>query len=871
MALKGELTGSCDNSSYKLTCQWSATQSVTNNTSTITAQVYLVAPSGWSTQSASWSCVINGTTVTSGKSITVGSTAVLLGSRTWTVTHGSDGKLSTTISFSYSNSLASKGTYTTKTGSGSSSVTLDQIARTSSFTLSSSSLDMGSSQTVTISRASSSFTHTIEYTFGGTTTTAASKTDKTSYSFTPPIDLANKITSATSGTCTVKVTTYSGSTSIGSASKTFTLKVPSSVKPTVTIAPTYNNTLNSLSIAGKTTVKVTPTFNGSYGSTLKSFSYSGAGLSGTGNSKTTGTLNAGSYTITVTATDSRGRTGSSTVSFTVYGYSSPSCKVSAYRADSNGNASASGTYARLNLTWNISNPNSANTNAHTYKVEYKKSTDSSWTTIGSGTTNPSYVSTGTNYNPGVSVPNTSSYDFRFTVTDSYGSASAIAKISTISCIFNVEKGGVGVGKIYEKGALDISGDVYAKSLTCNNNGKNAVFGAGASDVYIHNSVSGKYLQLKDDGTLTYSSGTSPSVSGNRWGTLVGTDSNGVMEIGKYIDFHETDGDTSDYSTRITSSNGDLYTSADALFMNGSTIKLGYSVDDACTYISNANSNWLRLKDDGGMTWKGYDILHSNGTHKISGTLKTGGYGNNYHGVTFKRKTDEIGSYLGKIGCSSISSTDPTVTIEIGIVSDTTNDTYADGYRRFSFSPNYFLTHTNNTVNIGSSTYRFKAVYATNGTIQTSDGRYKFILEDINAAVCYTLIKDTNLYGYSTLNKRIDEYTDMAEISDELQESSSEDMNLHMGIVAQDIEDNELAKYILTKDELEDEDGNPTGEYIYGIDNYAYTTAIHGALKYEMELREQECEALREENKKLQEQVDELEERLAQIEKLLGVR
>ena len=203
MALSGTITGTCDNTNYTLTCEWSATQSVANNTSSITAKVYLKAPSGWSTASSSWSCVINGTTVTSGSNKTVGSTKVLLGQRTWTVNHASDGTCSVKISFSYSNGLSSAGTYTTKKGSGSKSVTLDKIARTSSFTLSSSSLDMGASQTVTISKANSSFTHTVQYTFGGVTNTAATKTGNAKVTFTPPISLATKVPNATSGTCTV--------------------------------------------------------------------------------------------------------------------------------------------------------------------------------------------------------------------------------------------------------------------------------------------------------------------------------------------------------------------------------------------------------------------------------------------------------------------------------------------------------------------------------------------------------------------------------------------------------------------------------------------------------------------------------------------
>ncbi len=44
--------------------------------------------------------------------------------------------------------------------------------------------------------------------------------------------------------------------------------------------------------------------------------------------------------------------------------------------------------------------------------------------------------------------------------------------------------------------------------------------------------------------------TTRSVSGNRWGVLPEVASNGVLEIGRYLDFHTTDGDTSDYGARF---------------------------------------------------------------------------------------------------------------------------------------------------------------------------------------------------------------------------------------------------------------------------------------------------------------------------------
>ena len=872
MALSGTITGTCDNTNYTLTCEWSATQSVANNTSSITAKVYLKAPSGWSTVSSSWSCVINGTTVTSGSSKTVGSTKVLLGQRTWTVNHASDGTCSVTISFSYSNGLSSAGTYTTKKGSGSKSVTLDQIARTSSFTLSSSSLDMGASQTVTITRASSSFTHTVQYTFGGTTTTTHTKTTSTSVSFTPPISLATKIPNATSGTCTVKVTTYNGSTSVGSTSKTFTLKVPSSVKPTISLTTTYNNLKGGILVAGTSTVTVKPSGSGAQGSSIKSYAYSGAGLSGTdtGTGKTTGVLSAGSHTITVTVTDSRSRTNSSSVSFNVEGYSSPSVRATAHRCDSYGNAYNNGTRVKVRITYSISNMNNDNTNAKQYMIEYKKLADSSYTTDINWTTLSSYAATDFTVILNNSSFSTSySYEIKVSIKDSYETVSTVQKISTSAVTFNIEENGVGIGKIYEQGALDIGGNVYITGGVIRFGGspsQNSRIGyySQAEDgtvgcTFLSNG-NNNWLRLNDDKTLTYC-GTKVALgnfgtSGNRWGVIPMVDTNGIMEIGKSIDFHESDTDTSDYSVRITSSGSCLYTSADTLFMYGSTIKLGYSEADGCTFISNANSKWLRLKDDGGITWRGYDVYYKgyDGNLEINKGIKIGNFSSDsFFCVDMKRYNSDIGYIHTKIGATYVSSgSEPAMAIEVGEDSSATSGSFTMG-ARYRFATTSLTTSVSNIVSIGTSSYKFTAVYATNGTIQTSDGRYKYILEDVDNQTCYELIKDMNLYGYSTLNKRIDEYVDTTEISDELQESSKKDMNLHMGFVAQEIEDSELAKYILIKDETED------GDYVFGVDNYAYTTAIHGALQHEIELRDKQFEELKKENENLKNELQELKQ------------
>lgn len=108
------------------------------------------------------------------------------------------------------------------------------------------------------------------------------------------------------------------------------------------------------------------------------------------------------------------------------------------------------------------------------------------------------------------------------------------------------------------GALPIGGGTLTGRLFISGNSKTIGMGTGGSDVYINNSSSGKYLQLKDDGTLRYDNnliyheGNSDGpVSGNWFsGGFPRVGTNGVMEIGKYIDFHNANNGTEDYSVRL---------------------------------------------------------------------------------------------------------------------------------------------------------------------------------------------------------------------------------------------------------------------------------------------------------------------------------
>ena len=563
----GTINGSCDNRRYILTCEWTSTPNTSANTSSITAKVYLNG-NGYTTSSSYWSCIINGTTVTSNKNASIGG-RTLLGTRTWTVNHNDDGTASVGISFSYSNGLNSSGTYTTKTGSGSATVRLDTIARGSSISLSRSSATIGSdSITVNITRNSSAYKHKVKLILGDTTYLLAENVD-TSYTFTPSMSYCNKITTATSGTATVKVETLTGTNGswIAETTKTLTLNVPSNVVPSVGISVVANNQTNGVSVAGKTTFTVKPVnANGSYGSTITSYSITGGNLNSVSpNGAITDTLNAGDYTFVVKVTDSRGRTAEASKVETVHAYSSPTISARAFRCNKDGTESSSGVYIAVNFSWEITNLANNNSNAKQYFIQYKTSSASSYTTSVDWTNLSSYSGSMTKV-LSQTFSTTSSYNVQLKVKDSFGTTTSTLSVSTISALLNIERNGVGVGKIHENGALDVAGTIYM-------NGQPVM-------TSLERPVRGNWFK-----------GT-PSIG-----------SDGVMEVGKYIDFHSSNTETADFSVRLTT-NGSMLTSSGTLEApiikatgNGKSGELGTGGGDVYLHNTNGNSYW-QFKDNG---------------------------------------------------------------------------------------------------------------------------------------------------------------------------------------------------------------------------------------------------------------------------------
>ena len=356
---------------------YSYTQNVSKNQSTITMTLYVHRDSygpSWNDHCDAYMQLDGSKVMTYDGSFNIGTSWVKIGSTvSKTVTHNADGNKTISLKgFFDSQGLTSKLDDLTVSGN----VTLKTIPRASSFSLSASTVTAGStSMTVNITRASGSFTHTVQWKLGSHTKSTTGV--GTSASYTIPESWLDAIPNSTSGTGTVTVTTYNGDTKIGSTSKSFTVKAASDVVPSftgITFTRVDGEVPTDWGIYVRTKSKVTVKITGAagvYGSTIKSYSISGGGYSGTAASLTTGFLNtAGTVTFTTKITDSRGRTATKTASITVTDYAPPVLSsVAGFRCDSAGTEQDDGNY--ISLTANFSGSVLDRKNPVTGKYRYK--------------------------------------------------------------------------------------------------------------------------------------------------------------------------------------------------------------------------------------------------------------------------------------------------------------------------------------------------------------------------------------------------------------------------------------------------------------------------------------------------------------------
>ena len=487
MALSGRILGSFNgsiaNTSYsRPIIEWSATQSISGNYSTVTASLVFERyhssyNRSFNNSGHSVTFTINGNRSTASRTFNIrDNTRNVVWTRTLRVNHSSDGSKSFSLSAS-GNTGVNLGSY-----NFSGTETLDQIPRASTLSAFSFASHLQPNTAVnlnyTIDRKSGSFRHQIQLRDGSHVVqtwdnVSSNGSSAVKLSTSSVNSLLKRMSSVTSKSLTLRVRTRSGSGGswIGSAvTRNATATVNSNVKPTVG-ALSLSQTGNSVSshyLQGKSRVKASFTRSAGYGASISSSSITVRRKSTNNDEQTInsndGTTSravnlSGTYQARGMARDSRGRTTyTSWTDFTVTAYTAPRITnftaVRSSSAPTTVNISRAGTHTPL-----------GGSNPLTYTVQRRVGTGA-WTNVNTRATGTSTSSSfsGTSISTGNSV--TSSYEFRMVITDKFGErAESVITVSTQQVVLDIHKNeGVGIGKIHERGSLDVGGESFFQDV-----------------------------------------------------------------------------------------------------------------------------------------------------------------------------------------------------------------------------------------------------------------------------------------------------------------------------------------------------------------------------------------------------------------------
>lgn len=474
MAISGDIYTNYFNEEYgtvRLKYHWSrASYSVENNTSTISWTITTDGSmtSGWwykagpivMTMTATNGSFTSGSSSYSNSSriqLRGGGTQVAAG--TAVLTHNATG----VGSFSVSMSAAIYYTSTNVSGSGTAS--LETIPRATVPTFSSNPSNIGTALTITLNRASSSFTHTIKYSFGSLSNQQIGTGIGASTTWTPPVSLGNQIPNSTSGTCVITVDTYNGSALIGTTNTNLTLTVPDTDawRPTNTTSFTSTNSVGYLDVISAVKATVTGLSTAAKnGASVKTVSLTFQGKIYTSNITNETQIiitsencsGVGSNTAVTRVTDSRGLYKESSQTITVLSYSLPTVNLALTRVSeaAGTNQNETGSYMRVTLSASVANVsgNSVSAKTLTYKIGNGSEQSVSISSL------PYDSATGS---ANISVSNSSSCTVTATITDTAGGTTSV--IQTLPVGFKTldfKAGGKGI---------NIGSTAYNDGFVCN--------------------------------------------------------------------------------------------------------------------------------------------------------------------------------------------------------------------------------------------------------------------------------------------------------------------------------------------------------------------------------------------------------------------
>lgn len=332
---------------------------------------------------------------------------------------------------------------------------------------------IGQPVTININRKNDAFKHTIWATYGSFNKQITTTNVDASFSWTPPLELCEQTPDSASGYGNITIITYDGSKEIGRDVKRLNLSIPDSIKPTLTgFTLTDGNAIAANIISGgehfiKILSDIRVNFgaaSGVYGSTITGYyaEIVGKNQSTTTNGGGLGLMNYdGQVIVRARVTDSRGRTSNAIErTVTILDYFPPILKFDVARTGLNGGTLTITRTAKVAPL--VVNGSQKNKMTLTFKVKpladknYTSDTGpaaGSWTSISELVNSPANLSG--------QYPANKTWEVVGKLEDRYTSTEFAAIITTEGVVISYSQFGVGINKIWERGALDVKGDIYA--------------------------------------------------------------------------------------------------------------------------------------------------------------------------------------------------------------------------------------------------------------------------------------------------------------------------------------------------------------------------------------------------------------------------
>lgn len=413
-------------------------------TSTVQCDVFAVSTGGsYNTLSPSGSVTFSGNAsgTYSFKHNFSANTTTKIYSRTFTVTHSSDGTGSVTAKATFNTGVSSGTVTATKT------IPLTKISTASTFSVSG-PMTFASQLVFTINRQNTSFTHLVQVTMGGSKVYEQGSV-ATTCTWSIPDSLSPSDANYREATATV--TTYNGGTIVGSTTQKFNIYVSDQNQPTINSVTIIDN----MGYYGDYGVYLTN--KSDFSISIKATAHSNATITKywvrVGDGENTenhlnvvdiGSISLSGYiTLTIGVEDSRGRRSTTTRNITLTRPTAPRLTVYAFRTTSSSSnvENDEGNYVRIHVTGSTTRPGTKGTNNGTVVVKYKLQTSSSYTTLSSANRGSSW-----DFYTYFSGSASSAYDIQVTCTDQVGySAAQYYTIGTAEPILDFKSGGEGLG------------------------------------------------------------------------------------------------------------------------------------------------------------------------------------------------------------------------------------------------------------------------------------------------------------------------------------------------------------------------------------------------------------------------------------------